>query len=78
MSKKTVIVCDKCRSEAIHEFALFKDRHADAAGGMENDYFRFHLCQRCMANVLEQLFKDFSTQDAADLIKAQDIKAEVI
>ena len=54
--KTQITVCDKCSKPSTKSFFIFKERKADAAGGMEDWNYTFDLCADCCALVLEEIF----------------------
>lgn len=63
--------CDRetCKtgSTAKH-FHIFKERKADAAGGMENWDYVFDLCPKCTADLLQRVLKDVMPEEGEKLL----------
>lgn len=71
------IRCDvkECMKEDATRFTAFKDRKADAAGGMENWHFVFDLCPHHTIIVLRDLLDSFRPDDTRKLLAKHRIDA---
>ena len=53
-----VTKCDFCSAfENVESFWFFEDRVADAAGGMDDEYYKFDACEKCYARVMRGVFE---------------------
>jgi len=71
---ETRTLCDvkSCKNLA-KPFSFFKDRIADAAGGMENWYYAFDLCDDHQACLLKALLRHLEKNNQAVLLKLTNI-----
>jgi len=47
---KTITTCNRCGAEiaGVGKVSVYKEREADAAGGMEDTYYHGHTCDKCI------------------------------
>lgn len=62
--------CDRCGCSGAQGFSLFKERRADAAGGMENMYHSFDLCFSCSRTFTNSILHHLTTKKG---VKSSDV-----
>lgn len=73
-------VCDRksCKTGLdARPFKIFKERKADNAGDMENDYYAFDLCPKCTGDILNWVLAHEGSTIAEELIRSFQIEVRV-
>lgn len=76
MSKKTIILCDKCQKEvplAPRSMSIYLDRTYNGTDH-DNEYLALDLCLTCAYTVIEKVFHDSDGKTNKEILTKTGIK----